>query len=161
MHKHAVEICLDRALGHVEVTSDFRVVTSLEQQIDDLPFPCSQLAELFSHNDCTCPTPETGQRARNLGPLLTSGFGSLRLNLHSRGQIASPDVTFVRKYWLRAFPCINSGRGGHGRQISGGESVQFCSVSKVYHLVQSSHIPHQERDFTRKCFPQPGPARPL
>ncbi len=27
------------ALGDVEIVSDFRVVTSLEQQLDDLPFP--------------------------------------------------------------------------------------------------------------------------
>jgi len=26
-----------RALGDVEIASDFRVVTSLEQQVDDLP----------------------------------------------------------------------------------------------------------------------------
>jgi hypothetical protein len=126
-----------------------------------LPFPYSQLAEFFSHKDCTCPTPQTQQRARKLGPLRTSGFGSLRLKLHSRGQIGSPDVTSVRKYGWRAYPPLNSGCGGQGRQISGGESVQFCSVSKVYNLVQSSHIPHQKRDFTRKCISQPGPFRPL
>jgi hypothetical protein len=43
----------DRALGNVEIASDFRVVTSLEQQIDDLPFPGSHLADLLFHHLCT------------------------------------------------------------------------------------------------------------
>ena len=33
----------DRSLGNVQIASDFRVVASLEQQIDDLPFPGSYL----------------------------------------------------------------------------------------------------------------------
>ncbi len=32
---------LDRSLGNVQIFSDFRVVTSLKKQIDDLPFPGS------------------------------------------------------------------------------------------------------------------------
>ncbi len=28
-----------RALGNVQIASDFRVVTSLEQQLNNLPFP--------------------------------------------------------------------------------------------------------------------------
>jgi len=43
----------DRALGNVQIASDFRVVTSLEQQMNDLPFPGSHLAELLFHNHCT------------------------------------------------------------------------------------------------------------
>jgi hypothetical protein len=37
------------SLGDVEVASDLRVVTPLKQQIDDLPFPGTYLAELFFH----------------------------------------------------------------------------------------------------------------
>ncbi len=39
----------DRALGNVQIVSDFRVVTSLEQQFDDLPVPWSHLVELLFH----------------------------------------------------------------------------------------------------------------
>ena len=49
-------MCFDRALGDVEIVSDFRVVASLEQQIDDLPFPGPHLAEFLFHKHCTCPT---------------------------------------------------------------------------------------------------------
>ena len=38
-----------RALGNVQIVSDFRVVTSLEQQINDLAFPWSHLVELLFH----------------------------------------------------------------------------------------------------------------
>ena len=39
-----------RALGHVQIPSDFRVVASLEQQFDDLPFPRSYKVKLFFHS---------------------------------------------------------------------------------------------------------------
>jgi len=53
MPKQAVEMRFDRALGNVQFASDFRVVTSLEQQIDDPPLPGSDLAELLFHIMCT------------------------------------------------------------------------------------------------------------
>jgi hypothetical protein len=68
---------LDRSLGDVQIFSDFRVVTSLKKQIDDLPFPGSYLVELLFH------------KALHRG----SGFGSLRLILHSHGQIGLPLLT--------------------------------------------------------------------
>lgn len=37
------------ALGDVQIVSDFRVVASLEEQLDDLPFPWAHLLELFFH----------------------------------------------------------------------------------------------------------------
>ena len=43
----------DRALGNVQIASDFRVVTSLEKQIYDLPFPGTHLVEFLFHKDCT------------------------------------------------------------------------------------------------------------
>jgi hypothetical protein len=43
----------DGSLGNVQIASDFRVVTSLKKQIDDLPFPGTHLVELFFHIDCT------------------------------------------------------------------------------------------------------------
>jgi hypothetical protein len=39
----------DRALGHVQIPRNFRVVASLEQKLDDLLFPPPQLAELLVH----------------------------------------------------------------------------------------------------------------
>ena len=44
---------LDRSLGDVQIFSDFRVVTSLKKQIDDLPFPGSYVAELLFQKHCT------------------------------------------------------------------------------------------------------------
>ena len=38
-----------RTLGDVQIVGDFRVVTSLEQQIDNLPLPWSHLVELLFH----------------------------------------------------------------------------------------------------------------
>lgn len=46
---------LDCSLGDVQILSDFRVVTSLKKQIDDLPFPGSYLAEVLFHKHCTSP----------------------------------------------------------------------------------------------------------
>jgi len=42
-----------RSLGNIQIPSDFRVVTSLEQQINDLPFPRSHFVELLFHKYCT------------------------------------------------------------------------------------------------------------
>jgi hypothetical protein len=36
-------------LGYIEIASDFRVVTPLQQQIDDLPVPGPYWAELLFH----------------------------------------------------------------------------------------------------------------
>jgi len=47
--KQAIEMRFHRSLGDVQVASDFRVVTSLQQQIDNLPLPWSHLAEMFFH----------------------------------------------------------------------------------------------------------------
>ena len=43
----------NRALSNVQIASDFRVVTALEQQLDDLPFPWSHLLKLLFHKKCT------------------------------------------------------------------------------------------------------------
>jgi hypothetical protein len=42
-----------RSLRDVEIVSDFRVVTSLKQQINDLPLSWPHLIELFFHSHCT------------------------------------------------------------------------------------------------------------
>jgi hypothetical protein len=84
----------DGSLGNVQIASDFRVVTSLKKQIYDLPFPGTHLVELLFHKDCTWPMRpgllQSGEAIRSLG---TSGFGSLRLILHSRGQIGPGMLT--------------------------------------------------------------------
>lgn len=41
---------LDCALGHIEIASDFRVVASLQQQIDDLAIPGTDLGKFFFHS---------------------------------------------------------------------------------------------------------------
>jgi len=45
----------DGSLGNVQIASDFRVITPLEKQIYDLPFPWSHLVEFFFHKNCTRP----------------------------------------------------------------------------------------------------------
>ena len=47
-------MCFDGALGYVQIASDFGVVASLEQEIDDLTLPGTYLAELLFHK-CTAP----------------------------------------------------------------------------------------------------------
>jgi hypothetical protein len=47
--KHAVEMGLDRAFCDLQIARDFRVVTSLEQKINDLLLPAPQAAERFFH----------------------------------------------------------------------------------------------------------------
>jgi len=42
-----------RALGHVQIARDFRVVTSLEKQLNDLPVPWAHLIENLFHKHCT------------------------------------------------------------------------------------------------------------
>jgi hypothetical protein len=42
-------VCLDGPLGYVQIASDFRIVTSLQQQINDLLLPGPHLAELVFH----------------------------------------------------------------------------------------------------------------
>ncbi len=87
----------DGSLGNVQIASDFRVVTSLKKQIYDLPFPGAHLVEVFFHK--TAPDRygtgrSRGEAIRSLG---ISGFGSLRLILHSRGQIRPGMLTNCKK----------------------------------------------------------------
>jgi hypothetical protein len=80
-------VCLDRALGNVKIASDFGVVTSLEQELDNLSFPGSHLFELFFHIK-TAPSQRTPSApvALPLRFLDASGLGSLRGILHSHSQ---------------------------------------------------------------------------
>jgi hypothetical protein len=79
----------DRSLGNVQIASDFRVVASLEKQLDNLPVPGIHLYEIVFHKSTHL---TDAPRSRQVAPKATSraasGFGSLRLTLHSRGQIA-------------------------------------------------------------------------
>jgi hypothetical protein len=40
---------LNRPLGNVQIPSDLRIVTTLQEQIDDLPLPRPDLAEILFH----------------------------------------------------------------------------------------------------------------
>jgi hypothetical protein len=42
-------MCFDGALGNVQIASDFRIVASLEKEINNLPLPGADLAELVFH----------------------------------------------------------------------------------------------------------------
>jgi hypothetical protein len=88
----------DGSLGHVQIASDFRVVTSLKKKIYDLPFPGTHLVELFFHKNCPWPLrSRLLQVAKQSGSVGTFGFGSLRLILHSRGQIGPEMLTNCKK----------------------------------------------------------------
>jgi len=64
-------MCLDRSLGNVQISSDFRVVTSLEKQFNHLPFPGIHLAELLFHKHRASPMrPGRSQWLRNQVPRL-------------------------------------------------------------------------------------------
>jgi hypothetical protein len=47
--KQSIEMRFHCPLGNIQVPGDFRVVTSLKQQIDDLSFPGPHLAVIFFH----------------------------------------------------------------------------------------------------------------
>src|SRR5260370_15061367 len=123
------------SLGNVQIVSDFRVVTSLKKQIYDLPFPGTHLVELFFHKDCTWPMrPGLLQVAKQSGLSAQSGFGSLRLILHSRGQIGPGMLTNCKNSGCALSACKNRGYYSVSRQ----EPHRLCSASRVNHLVQNS-----------------------
>ena len=59
-----------RPLGNVQVASDFRVVTSLQQKFDNLPLPRSHLAESLFHKELhlTDNAPEAASGAETCPP---------------------------------------------------------------------------------------------
>jgi hypothetical protein len=86
--KQAVEMRFNRSLGNIQIPGDFRVVTSLKQQIDDLSFPGPHLAVIFFHRLHLTDTPRSPQVAlRNQVPgriwirVFTSHFAFTRPNL--------------------------------------------------------------------------------
>jgi hypothetical protein len=97
---------LNRSLGDVQIFSDFRIVTSLKKQIDDLPFPGSYLAELLFHNHCTSPIQPGCKWLSNQG-LGISGFSLLRLILHSHSQIGLRLLTKYEKFCDAGFSLEN------------------------------------------------------
>ena len=42
-------MCFHGALGYVQIASNFRIVTPLKQQFDDLLLPVSHLTAIFCH----------------------------------------------------------------------------------------------------------------
>ncbi len=78
----------DGALGHMQVPSDLGVVASLEQQLNNLLFPGSDLGELLlcCHlylSEMCASVAASGAKTKPLG---TSGIQSLRLILQTAGQ---------------------------------------------------------------------------
>ena len=88
----------DGSLGNVQIFSNFRVVTSLEKKINDLPFPGPHLTELLFHN--TAPDRRAPVAARGSPTRIRV---SLLLILHSRGQIGLPLLTNWEIFLVDAF----------------------------------------------------------
>jgi len=85
----------DGSFGDVQIFSNFRVVTSLEKQIDDLTFPWAHLIELLFHG--TAPLRCDPDRCKWLATrsLGASGFGSLCLTFAFTRPKRSPDVNYL------------------------------------------------------------------
>ena len=81
-------MCFHSALGYVQIASDFRIVTALKQQIDDLPLPLSHFSKLLFHaltSRDAIGVPQVANRPS--GPLRSPRFGSLCLcSVHPLGQ---------------------------------------------------------------------------
>ncbi len=67
------------ALGYVQIASDFRIVTALKQQIDDLPLPPSHFSKLLFHalTSTGCARRAASGTTRQSGPMHTPRFVSL------------------------------------------------------------------------------------
>lgn len=80
----------DGSLGYIQIASNFRVVASLQQQVDDLPLPGYHLVQLLVHALHLPDVLGLPSVADNQVPV-TAGFGSLTpsfcmhaTNLHHR-----------------------------------------------------------------------------
>jgi hypothetical protein len=72
-------MCFHGALGYVQIASDFRIVTALKQQIDDLPLPLSHFSKLLFHaltSTDALGVPQVAQN-RQSDPMHTPRFVSL------------------------------------------------------------------------------------
>lgn len=86
-------MCLDGALGNMKIASDFRVIASLEQELNNLSFPGAYLFELFVHKTLHLPDAfHPPHVAIQLRLPDASGLGSLPNILHSHGQNESGNV---------------------------------------------------------------------
>ena len=78
-------MCFDRALGNIQVASDFRVVAPLQQQVHDLPLAGSHLVKLLVHelhlSDHARPEPKNPARPARMRTWVC-GLG----RLHARSQ---------------------------------------------------------------------------
>jgi len=81
-------VSFNRALGNVQIASDFGIVAALQQQIDDLLFPGTHFVEFFFH----CITPLESRpgrrkwRDRNPNESVISLFA--QTSVHARSHIA-------------------------------------------------------------------------
>jgi hypothetical protein len=108
--------------------------------------------------DRRAPVAASGSPTRSLD---ASGFGPLRLSLHSRGQIGLPTLTNCKNSGCVFFCWENSGYRSHGGQGAGRDAQQFCAASRVNHLVHSSGVPPSKDHIYTEVHPQPVLARPL
>jgi hypothetical protein len=72
-------MCFYGALGYVKIASDFRIVTALKQQIDDLLLPVPHLTNILFHslhlNGCASDLPQVAERQSD--PTRDPRLGSL------------------------------------------------------------------------------------
>ena len=65
-------MCFYRALCHVQIASDFRIVTALKQQVDDLPLPLSYFTKHLFHAFTSTDAPGMRQHKQlRTGPMRT------------------------------------------------------------------------------------------
>ena len=135
---------LDRSLGNVQISCDFRVVASLEKQINNLPFPGLHPAEILFHKHRTSPL-RPGRWKWQSGPaahwirvfscLILHSGGQSRLRLLTNCEIF-PGALFS---WKTAVTTV----------IACTYAQQFYSTSRVNRLVQTSmRMPSKDHIYT-------------
>jgi hypothetical protein len=72
-------MCFHGSLGYVQIASDFRIVTALKQQIDDLLLPGCYWTNLLFHalHLTGRARPNTKRQIGNQGPIRARKLGSL------------------------------------------------------------------------------------
>jgi hypothetical protein len=87
------------ALGYVQIASDFRIITALKQQFDDLLLPVSHLTAIFCHafplNRCTPRLPQVANRQSRSGTQVLDSSRCILCPVHLRDQSTPATVTEV------------------------------------------------------------------
>jgi|SRR5579862_1688513 len=134
--------------------------------ISELSHPCSRRLiicrslgptwlKCSSIKNSTSPTRAEAASGAETCPLGASGFGSLRLILHSRGQNDVLLLTNCEIFAHGRFSPAKRGYQGHFYSTRRIDPQNFCSASRVKYLVQNSvYRPTKEHIYT-EVHPQP------